>query len=216
MHAVCIAHHAALPHSPPQVLQFVKGEEYARFTRIVFDTAPTGHTLRLLTVGRARGVGSVEGMQLHCHPRAEAVRSLAAICSRPSCPAASTHHYSAPPPHKPQVPDFVEASLAKITRLRRKLSSASQVLSAAAAELVQLGSLAAWLCELVRAGLGTAGALTRRRSSLHQANRPILGSWRRPSAACLAPTAPKMRRWTSWSSCRWAAAGCMLEAVDIE
>ncbi|KAI7838953.1 hypothetical protein COHA_007312, partial [Chlorella ohadii] len=56
-----------------KVLQFVKGEEYARFTRIVFDTAPTGHTLRLLTV-----------------------------------------------------PDFVEASLAKITRLRRKLSSASQ------------------------------------------------------------------------------------------
>lgn len=52
----------------------MKGEEYARFTRIVFDTAPTGHTLRLLTV-----------------------------------------------------PDFVEASLAKITRLRRKLGSASQV-----------------------------------------------------------------------------------------
>ncbi len=60
--------------SPLQVLQFVKGEEYARFTRIVFDTAPTGHTLRLLTV-----------------------------------------------------PDFVEASLAKIVRLRKKLSSASQV-----------------------------------------------------------------------------------------
>lgn len=57
-----------------QVLQFVKGEEYARFTRIVFDTAPTGHTLRLLTV-----------------------------------------------------PDFVEASLGKIVRLRRKLSTASQV-----------------------------------------------------------------------------------------
>jgi anion-transporting ArsA/GET3 family ATPase len=57
-----------------QVLQFVKGEEYARFTRIVFDTAPTGHTLRLLTV-----------------------------------------------------PDFVEASLAKIVRLRKKLGGASQV-----------------------------------------------------------------------------------------
>ncbi|KAL4441055.1 hypothetical protein ABPG77_010486 [Micractinium sp. CCAP 211/92] len=58
-----------------KVLQFVKGEEYARFTRIVFDTAPTGHTLRLLTV-----------------------------------------------------PDFVEASLAKIVRLRKKLSSASQTI----------------------------------------------------------------------------------------
>lgn len=33
-----------------KVVQFLKSEQYSKFTRIVFDTAPTGHTLRLLTL----------------------------------------------------------------------------------------------------------------------------------------------------------------------
>ena len=32
------------------MVQFLKSPEYSRFKRIVFDTAPTGHTLRLLTL----------------------------------------------------------------------------------------------------------------------------------------------------------------------
>lgn len=33
-----------------QVVQFLKDPKYSHFKRIIFDTAPTGHTLRLLTL----------------------------------------------------------------------------------------------------------------------------------------------------------------------
>ncbi|KAL0308198.1 UNVERIFIED_CONTAM: ATPase ARSA1 [Sesamum calycinum] len=33
-----------------EVIQFLESQEYNMFTRIVFDTAPTGHTLRLLSL----------------------------------------------------------------------------------------------------------------------------------------------------------------------
>ncbi len=42
--------HSHSPLPAQQVVQFVQAAEYARFSRIVFDTAPTGHTLRLLTL----------------------------------------------------------------------------------------------------------------------------------------------------------------------
>ena len=55
-----------------KVIGFIKDAQFAKFTRIVFDTAPTGHTLRLLTL-----------------------------------------------------PDFLDATVAKIVRLRQKISGAA-------------------------------------------------------------------------------------------
>ena len=52
--------------------RYIVDDKYAKFTRIVFDTAPTGHTLRLLSL-----------------------------------------------------PDFLDASIGKIVRLRAKLTSAT-------------------------------------------------------------------------------------------
>ncbi|XP_010939486.1 ATPase GET3B isoform X1 [Elaeis guineensis] len=58
-----------------KVMQFVEAQEYNMFSRIVFDTAPTGHTLRLLSL-----------------------------------------------------PDFLDASIGKIMKLRQKLASATSAL----------------------------------------------------------------------------------------
>uniref|UniRef100_A0A5B7CBH4 ArsA/GET3 Anion-transporting ATPase-like domain-containing protein n=1 Tax=Davidia involucrata TaxID=16924 RepID=A0A5B7CBH4_DAVIN len=58
-----------------KVMQFVESQEYSMFTRIVFDTAPTGHTLRLLSL-----------------------------------------------------PDFLDASIGKIMKLKKKIASATSAL----------------------------------------------------------------------------------------
>ncbi|KAH1191451.1 ATPase ARSA1 [Glycine max] len=57
------------------VMQFLESQEYSMFTRIVFDTAPTGHTLRLLSL-----------------------------------------------------PDFLDASIGKILKLRQKIASATSAI----------------------------------------------------------------------------------------
>ncbi|KAL8057645.1 hypothetical protein ABFX02_04G196600 [Erythranthe guttata] len=61
-----------------KVMQFVDSQEYSKFRRIVFDTAPTGHTLRLLSL-----------------------------------------------------PDFLDASIGKMMKLKKKLSSATAALKSA-------------------------------------------------------------------------------------
>lgn len=58
-----------------KVMQFLDSQEYNMFTRIVFDTAPTGHTLRLLSL-----------------------------------------------------PDFLDASIGKILKLRQKIASATSAI----------------------------------------------------------------------------------------
>ncbi|XP_057824569.1 ATPase GET3B isoform X2 [Cryptomeria japonica] len=58
-----------------KVMQFIQAPEYNMFTRIVFDTAPTGHTLRLLSL-----------------------------------------------------PDFLDASIGKILKLKQKLASATDAI----------------------------------------------------------------------------------------
>ncbi|GAB4854970.1 ATPase get3b [Ancistrocladus abbreviatus] len=58
-----------------KVMQFLESQEYSMFTRIIFDTAPTGHTLRLLSL-----------------------------------------------------PDFLDASISKILKLRQKIASAASAI----------------------------------------------------------------------------------------
>ncbi|PKI46732.1 hypothetical protein CRG98_032872 [Punica granatum] len=58
-----------------KVIQFLESQEYSMFTRIIFDTAPTGHTLRLLSL-----------------------------------------------------PDFLDASIGKILKLKQKINSATSAI----------------------------------------------------------------------------------------
>ncbi|KAF8729471.1 hypothetical protein HU200_017405 [Digitaria exilis] len=67
-----------------KVMQFLEAQEYSMFSRIVFDTAPTGHTLRLLSL-----------------------------------------------------PDFLDASIGKILKLRNKIASATSAIKSVFGQEVQ-------------------------------------------------------------------------------
>ncbi|KAH7426959.1 hypothetical protein KP509_10G023800 [Ceratopteris richardii] len=80
-----------------KVIQFIQAPEYSKFTRIVFDTAPTGHTLRLLSL-----------------------------------------------------PDFLDASIGKLLKLKEKLSSATAAIKAVFGQSSDGGDSATSKLELLK------------------------------------------------------------------
>lgn len=64
-----------------KVVQFLKSPEYSHFQHIVFDTAPTGHTLRLLTLPDFldKTIGSITLVPACMLPRRSGTRLCTAL-----------------------------------------------------------------------------------------------------------------------------------------
>ena len=64
-----------------KVVKFTESDEYSDFTRIVFDTAPTGHTLRLLSLPEFldRSIGKVVALRQKLNSASGAIKSLFGI-----------------------------------------------------------------------------------------------------------------------------------------
>ncbi|GMN51045.1 hypothetical protein TIFTF001_020206 [Ficus carica] len=61
-----------------KVIQFLESQEYSMFTRIVFDTAPTGHTLRLLSLPDFldRSIGKILKLKQKISSATSAIKSV--------------------------------------------------------------------------------------------------------------------------------------------
>lgn len=63
---------------PLQVVQFLRSDEFSMFERIIFDTAPTGHTLRLLSLPDFfdRSIGKIVRLRQKLTSAADAVQKV--------------------------------------------------------------------------------------------------------------------------------------------
>ena len=114
-----------------KVVQFVNSEEYAKFTRIIFDTAPTGacgaagEATPLQRVRPIAAASRCSGMMLQTLTASE--RSGSSASPRNVTATAPSLLPLAPAGHTLRLlslPDFLDRSIEKISRLRRKVAGA--------------------------------------------------------------------------------------------
>ena len=105
-----------------KVVSFIKDDKYARFTRIVFDTAPTGHTLRLLSLPDFLDatIGKVVRLRQKLAGAASAVKSLFGAGDEGACwrPRRRAARLTPSPPGQDEAVKKLEALKQRLTEVK--------------------------------------------------------------------------------------------------